>query len=453
MSTALENTFKSKITIAIIILFALLLFGCGFMSMMIYQGTSRTQSFFNSEVISASYYELNNQYEINNKLLKISNDKNYDINNAYVEVDPYKTSPLSGIIIFYTKDEEQIRVYINNKYVTTMESSKKHIIPIYGLLSDADNTVRVESSKDAHDYTMHTDKVDNNEINSITWLSNGHYVASLTGGSNNNYYNGYVEKDYLGKIYNYYILRDGFVNDLGVLPNGNMIALGIVNNEYIIYTFDPRNGDVKSQIDMYGIVKGIDDTFDDKYLNNETLYNINYIDDKLYISNNDLVFVFDINNIRLLNVYSSNNIFDKNIWSEYINEELKEIDLSKKYDNKLYYEVTDNININYLKSINNLDKESLKETNYKKVDLDKIEEWTNTVDFTDNLFLTDYDLSNHDVDLYFINRAGKIYIMNYLNKDSKRTSRVYNVSLPIGQYAFFIKVDDKLYKTNKIYQF
>ena len=487
MSTAIENTLKSKVTIVIMVLFGLLLLGCGLMSLMIYQGTSKTQKFFQGDAISSSYEELNTQTEINNKLNKIMNDKSYTLNHAYVEVNPYKNSPLSGIIIFQTKEEEQIRVYINNKYVTTMEASKKHVIPIYGLLIDTDNSVLIEGTKDTQEYILHTDKIEvdkkealenylfdassnitaydnesnvrfylsNKYSNDIVWLSNGHYLTGISAGANNNHYIGLMEMDYLGKIYNYYILRDGYSGGVGILPNGNLITIGVVNNEYIIYTFDPRNGEVLSQIDMYGIIKGIDENFDTKYITNNVQYNsVVYKDGLLYVSNKDVIFAFDLDNKSLVKVHSYNkNIFNNPVWNNYIDDNVSAISLVEETNHKFYSEVTDNVNLTALKVINNKDKEQLSETNYKRVNLEEAKDWNNSVYFTNNIFITDYDLLNKDVNLYIVNRAGKVFILDYLDKDNNKTNRVYNLSLPVGQYVLFIEIDGELYNTHKVYQF
>ena len=140
--TVLQNTLHSKVTMVIIILFGVLLLGCGLMSLHIYQGTSKSQKYFGDEVISSIYYEVSDQQEVNERLNKVTNDSSYTLTKAYTELNPYKISPLSGIIIFQTKNEEQIRVYVNNKYVTTMEASKKHTIPVWGLYEDFENTAK-----------------------------------------------------------------------------------------------------------------------------------------------------------------------------------------------------------------------------------------------------------------------------------------------------------------------
>ena len=39
-----------------------------------------------------------------------------------------------------------------------MEASKKHIIPVYGLLEDYENIVKVESSVESQEYVFKTEK-------------------------------------------------------------------------------------------------------------------------------------------------------------------------------------------------------------------------------------------------------------------------------------------------------
>ena len=89
-----------------------------------------------------------------------------------------------------------------------------------------------------------------------------------------------------------------------------------------------------------------------------------------------------------------------------------------------------------------------------KIDLDQSVYYNNSVSFTRNTFVTDYDIKVEDeVQLYLVNKAGKIYILKYKNKDSISQGKVFNITLPVGQYALFVKVNDNLYRTNKVYQF
>ena len=126
----------------------------------------------------------------------------------------------------------------------------------------------------------------------------------------------------------------------------------------------------------------------------------------------------------------------------------------RAFKHALYSEVTNNISVGTLNTFNSIKNDNLTETTYRKINLDESTEWINTVDFTKNTFVTEFVFNKEDeVKLYLVNRAGKIYILDYLSKDDSKTARIFNISLPVGQYALFIKVNDTLYKTNKVYQF
>ncbi len=641
--TALENTKNSKITMAIIILFGLLLVGCGLMSLHIYQGTSKSQKYFVSDAVSATYYEVADQQPINDRLRKVADSNEYTLTNAYTELNPYKISPLSGIIIFQTKGEEQIRVYINDKYVTTMEASKKHTIPVWGLYEDYENIVRIEGSTESKEYTFKTEKsnlkyplevlenhqvtddiyfmiasysthltgwdtegklrfyiTENNSMD-VEWLPNGHFLLGTPQGQAREQYVGFVEMDYLGKIYNYYTMKNGYSFEFQLLSNGNIMAAGgevpVYMDHSMLYIMDPRNGNTVSDLDIYEIVKAIDPNFSNKYLGAGAIRNGFFFDEKtgevvVSFRNANTIWSFDYNNKKLNWVLTdpTNPLFAADVWKQYLVEtdtgryplaqhspqlvdgklfyqnngydrlsvndygrsdaantfndaytdcELLEIDrethkaktvwvydqnkkwLSTKFgyarwnvdnsklmnfgyivnddyrktnknlldlekaptdtshriieldkDDKvvfdarsyegkyrafkhaLYSEVTNNISVGTLNIFNSIKNDNLTETTYRKINLDESVDWINTVDFTKNTFVTDFVFNKEDeVKLYLVNRAGKIYILDYLSKDDSKTARIFNISLPVGQYALFIKVNDTLYKTNKVYQF
>ena len=350
MSDVFKKTLKDKVSMFIISMFVILIIVCGGVSLYIYQGTTQTNKFFIGDVYSATYYEVNNQYLINSKLNKIMNDRKYSLGDAYVELNPYKVSPLSGIIIFQTLYEEKIRVYINGEFVTTTEASRKHAIPIYGLLEDYENIVKVESEKDSQEYIIKTDKsnIDNkllitnktkmhdnlyfvssvdkkqltgwdtqgrlrfylNDDNAmdIEWLPNNHFLIGTTQGSVDNEYMAFVEMDYLGKIYNYYTTKHGLTREMQVLTNGNIMVQGgntpVNYEQQIIYTIDPRNGKIVSSINIYDVIKNIDNSFDDKFLGSNTYSSGFYYDEKnndLVVSNrdNNIIYCFDYTNSKL----------------------------------------------------------------------------------------------------------------------------------------------------------
>ena len=638
-----EKTIHNKVTVVIIIIFAILLLGCAGMSLVIYHGTTKSQKYFNTDPISSVYYEVSDQTAVNEKLAKELNNSNNTLTNAYVELNPYKISPLSGIIIFQTKNDEQIRVYVNDKYVTTMEATKKHSIPIWGLYEDYENKVRIEGTNESQEYTFKTEKsnlkyplevltstqvtddiyfmiasysthltgwdtegklrfylTENNSMD-VEWLPNGHFLLGTPQGQAREQYVGFVEMDYLGKIYNYYTMKNGYSFEFQLLSNGNIMAAGgevpVYMKHSMLYIMDPRNGNIISDLDIYDIVKKIDPDFNDKYLgagairngfyydettgevvvsfrNANTIWSFNYndktlnwvltdptnplfasevwknylvetdtgryplaqhspqlVDGKLFYQNNgydrlsvneygrsdaantfkdaytdcELLsidkethkatteWVYDhkkewlstkfgyarwnSDNSKLMNFgyivnsdyrKTNNNLLDLEKAPTDITHRIIELDKNdnvvfdaRSYEGKyrafkhsLYSEVTQNVSVSTLNIFNTIPKDNLSESSYRKIDLDDTVEWINSLDFTANTFVTDYIFDKEDeIKLYLVNRAGKIYILNYKDKNISDINRIFNIDLPVGQYALFIKVNDKLYNTNKVYRF
>ena len=122
------------------------------------------------------------------------------------------------------------------------------------------------------------------------------------------------------------------------------------------------------------------------------------------------------------------------------------------FKHSIYNETTENIDLNTLNIINTIPNDNLSESNYKKININDSIEWINSLEFTKNTFTTDYNFKEDDsIKLYFMNKAGKIYILDYKDSNNKNINRIFNVSLPSGYYALFIDVNGTLYKTNKVY--
>jgi len=370
-SEVLYKTFHNKATIVIIVLFAIVIIACLVLSLKIYIGTNKVKGYFTNDVASSTWYEVANQKPVNEKLAKIEDDSEYTLTNAYVEQNPYGISPLSGIIIFQTKDAEEVSVYINNVFVTKMEASTKHSIPIYGLYESFDNVIRLETKTESKEYVMTTaasgleyglDVVKSTQTSSdlyftiasysthltawdtegrlrfyitennsmdVEWLNNGHFLIGVTQGSNGEQYIGFVEMDYLGKIYNYYTMKNGYSFEFQLLSDGNIMAAGgdvpVYFNHQVIYTMNPNDGSIVSDMDIYDIVKSIDPTFSDKYLGPSTIRNGFYYDE----STGDIVVSFrNMNTIWSFNYKTktlnwvltdpNNELFKADVWKNYL---------------------------------------------------------------------------------------------------------------------------------------
>lgn len=239
------------------------------------------------------------------------NTKGYTLDNPKVILDPYKSSPLTALVLFETKDEESVKVTIKGKdalstYTNTFEKTNKHYIPIYGLYADYNNEVILECGKEKKVINIKTDKLPedfilptsvyankdklNNALyfytpsskgytcaydvngdvrwyltNYALWdisrLENGHLLVSTERLVNTPYYmTGMYEIDLLGKIYTEYSMPGGYHHDYVEMPNGNLlVASDDFNNEngtvedYIV-ELDRKTGKIVKTFDLKDIL-------------------------------------------------------------------------------------------------------------------------------------------------------------------------------------------------------
>lgn len=85
------------------------------------------------------------------ELLKQLEEGNYTAENPLVQLNPYFISPLTALVLFYTDTEQEIKVTVRGKtpqgdIVHVFPRSVRHILPIYGLYPDYENTVELELS-------------------------------------------------------------------------------------------------------------------------------------------------------------------------------------------------------------------------------------------------------------------------------------------------------------------
>ena len=187
----------------------------------------------------------------------------YDINNPNVIVNPYGNSPLTALVMFTSNDYSEVSITIKGKYDNdinyTFSKDKYHLIPIYGLYSDYDNTiiVRCEGSEKViniktealpEDFTFSENMVYNNysfynvnypyvidSYGDVRWFLNEHYFGNMTVLDNSNliigsnYYNededstiSFYRMNLLGKIYGEYLLKDSYYG-LNVVYEDNIL--------------------------------------------------------------------------------------------------------------------------------------------------------------------------------------------------------------------------------------
>lgn len=362
---------KRKLLIIIPVV-AVLFISC-FLSLYFYKETEVVSNFLEGEKHTAILEMVSNQESINERLDKISNEKKYTFNDAYVEVNPYKISPLSGIIIFNTNKEETVTVYINDTLTTIMEATKKHVIPIYGLLENFDNKIKLVMNDEEIVYSMKTDASNlefpltvntrSETLNSeemyftvasystyltawdnlgnlrfyltvdnrmdVEWLSNGHFLIGTSQGQFAENFVAFVEMDYLGKIYNYYVPSNGYSFEFQNLSDGTIMLAGGKNpvylEEQVIYTIDPNSGDTKELINLAQVILSIDPEFDKVYLGQKAIRNAFYYNettDELLVSFRGLDAVLSFNfkakSLNWVFTNEANELFTREVWKNYL---------------------------------------------------------------------------------------------------------------------------------------
>lgn len=177
----------------------------------------------------------------------------YTLDNPNIILNPYGISPLTALILFETKTDEEVTIMVKEKDNTikiqnTFKSNTKHYIPVYGLYPDSNNQVIIECGKITKIYTITTKKLPTDLIpepvinntndysflntngylyaidskNEVRWylsekykyniekLNNGNFIIPTIDLNNDKYPLGIMEINLLGKIYKQYNLEKGY---------------------------------------------------------------------------------------------------------------------------------------------------------------------------------------------------------------------------------------------------
>ena len=357
----------------ILVIVIIFLVASGFLSLYFYKETETVSNFLVGDKHTAILEQVSKQESINEKLDKISNEKKYTFNDAYVEVNPYEISPLSGIIIFNTSKEEEVNVYINDVFATTMESNTKHIIPIFGLKENFDNQIKLVMGENEKVYSMPTkasnleypltvnyrsEVLNNEEIYftvasystylsgwdsfgnlrfyltvdnrmDVEWLDNGHFLIGTSQGQFAENFVSFVEMDYLGKIYNYYVPSNGYSFEFQSLSDGLFMLAGgkkpVYLEEQVIYTVNPSDGSTVNLINLSSLILAIDPEFDKNYLGQKAIRNAFYYNestDELLVSFRGIDAIvsynFKGNTLNWVFTNPSNELFQRDVWKNYL---------------------------------------------------------------------------------------------------------------------------------------
>ena len=362
----------------------------------------------------------------------------YTIDNPKIVINPYEIAPISALIMFNTSEDIKVRVYVNDVFLYEESDEKReHYLDIYNLKMD-NNEVKLVLDNKEYNYNVVIDKieldlptvvVDNDEIgfveinsslgginknnelvyyfegfsNKIKQLDNGHFLITSSRKNNDGSYISFSEIDMVGRIYNDYVISDGFQGLVYPLENGNYLVLA--NN---ILEIDRQNGSVVREF----IIDQDDEWVNLIYKDNEVI---------LIGKNKTLYYDYDSDNVEVINkkeVDISNNITVKvgNFYRNFVQNRFGESSET----------VTSNLGVNLLfyKKIDD---------NYNKYKINFVKEFDRLVVSKDN-----------DETIYIIlDKFGQklVYEMNdnifYINDA--------NLS---GKYDIYVKISDKVYKTD-----
>ena len=357
----------------------------------------------------------------------------YSIDNSNLVVNPYGNSPLTAIVMFDTDGYSEVSITINGKDDSgdinyTFSSDKHHLIPIYGLYADYDNTVIIRSENKEKVINIKTNPLpsdfeyvndsgsDNFSFyngnypyavdinNDVRWYLNNNYYGNITAISDsriiigNDKYNedgtstGIYEMNLLGKIYNEYLLSDSYYGYNTIYDNDILVLSDK------ILRIDSQTGEV------------IDELFD-----NDNYDYIGICDDSIIVHNEGGFY-------------------------KYSDGKLNDIDYSYTLSSNDLYNATSNYKIIKPKRYGKLNKTKVSDKRISLIKYDKSD-------------LKDIDISmdNERVTVTFKN-SDKVYVIFDKLFDKKiyevnGTKYINNTSFN-GKYTIYYSINDKVYKTN-----
>ena len=305
---------KKKIIVIITSIIVLI----GLMTWFVYRSIENKKFVSQNEIKPVDEDTISRQAKMDEDIKNFINDKSFTLDNPKIIVNPYEISPLTALIIFQTKEKLSYDVYVNDVKLTTIEESKKHSIPIYGLISGQKNKVTlVDQKQNRKDYEISVDdiafklnvekseNIDDKDFYFISgpmslsygafdkkgnavWfiaadnssdlelLSNGNALIM----SDDKNGSGFFEIDYLGKIHKKYRLEHNFHHEVSELKDGKLLVLGTKKiPESYVSIIDRENGKEIKSIDVYEILSNVDKELLSKYDKSGLAVNSAYYDE------------------------------------------------------------------------------------------------------------------------------------------------------------------------------
>jgi len=358
----------------------------------------------------------------------------YSIDNPNVVINPYGNSPLTALIMFETDNYSEVEITIKSKNGNSdinykFSKDKYHMIPIYGLYADYDNTVIIKSEGKENIINIKTDKLpldfeflDTSSVGNFMFY-NSNYPSAI---DNEGEVRWYLNEKYFGNITfldnsSIVIGSNRYDEDGNTVSFYKMNLLGKIYNEYLL---------------------------SDSYYGYSALY-----EDNLLVLSDKLLLI-DIQTGNVIREYTSNDDYD------YLGVYEDSIIVGK---NGVFYKVLDdgiteveyNFNNELYSFYNNT-------SNYRVVPSNRFGVLYETLSSDKKVALVSYDKLDVLEDIEIIQEIDRIKITNnsgnkiYFILDKFMDKRVYevndlkyiNTNGLNGKYTVYLKIEDTLYKTD-----
>lgn len=358
----------------------------------------------------------------------------YSVDNPNVIVNPYGNSPLTAIVMFETNDYSEVEIVIkskngNNDISYKFGKDKYHMIPIYGLYADYDNTVVIKSEGVENVLNIKTDKLPDDFIyledsvkgNFMFYNSNYPYAIDSDGEVrwylNSNYYGNITFLDNSRIV----IGSDRYDEDGNTISFYKMNLLGKIYNEYLL---------------------------DGSYYGYSALYN----DNILVLSDN--ILLIDLQTGEIISDYTYNDDFDylgvldsdiivskDGAFYKINDDNLIECDYSFDNSSRLFYDGTSEYDIVTSSRFGSLRKTPISDEKIALVNYDKL----SVLDgISITLEVNRIRVTNNSEDCVYL------ILDKFVDKRIYEVNEVkyINTNGLSGKYTVYFKINDKVYKTD-----
>lgn len=361
------------------------------------------------------------------------NGYGYDINNPNIIVNPYGNSPLTALVMFETPDYSEVLITIKGKNGGNdinykFNKDKHHIIPIYGLYADYNNTVILRCNNTENILYINTSSLPEdfiyvNDNNDMLSFYNGNYPYAV---DENGEVRWFLNSNYYGNIKllensTIIIGSDRYDEEGNTVSFYKMNLLGKIYNEYILeesyYGFaDIYNGNILVLSDKILLIDSQTGKIMDEIIENDD-YNYLAVSDDNVIVGKDNNFYKLVDN-SLIEFEYSNSLYEYQFYNNTINYRI----IPSSRFNELGKTLSSKKNINLF--------------NYEKIE--KLENIDLTMD-VDRLKI----VNNNEENIYII--LDKFMDKKVYEVDDVKYVNITGLS---GKYTLYFKIGKTIYKTD-----